>query len=695
MMKYFTEIFLLLLLPTFALTQNTFFYTPGTQHEADSLGLILRTTTNDTLKMSICKDLAFYYSEINRDTALYFGEKQFALSNKLGQKLWQAAALGEIGYVTQRLNNYPKSLISLTEAITIAEDEKKETGCALPNKFSRDGNVHNARLIILAAIYQQTGFLFGVLGINDRATSNFQKALKVCETVDDKVGLGDAKMNFGEFCLRANKLDSAYMLEKSALEISNISGSVGYQGFMLRVIGQVYLQKGNLDSAKAYLVNAVKVSQIQNNLADEADTYIPLAELYKITNQLDSSLYYAKKSLKIYEKIHVPAGINNAYAGISTAYQLLSKSDSAFIYLKIAKTFSDSLSKAEIQKIYQFQNIDFNYKIALQESEKKQMQEANTRKVYGLLSGLGLFSLLGIFLYRNNLQKQKANILLEKTLSTLKSTQNQLIQSEKLASLGELTAGIAHEIQNPLNFVNNFSELSVDLTKDLNAEISKKPMDEAYVKELMSDLSDNQEKINRHGKRAASIVSGMLEHSRASTGKKELTDINKLADEYFRLSYHGLRAKNKDFNAEMITHFDTTIPKIEIIPQDVGRVILNLINNAFYAVNEKRILDNGRQTTDNGNKNINTEIYSPTVTVSTLKTDNAIEIRVKDNGTGMPHSVREKIFQPFFTTKPTGQGTGLGLSLAYDIITKGHGGELKVESTEGIGTEFTILFHEK
>ena len=684
-----------LLLPTFALTQNTFFYTRGTQHEADSLGLILRTTTNDTLKMSICKDLTFYYSEINRDTALYFGEQQFALANKLGQKLWQSAALGEIGYVTQRLNNYPKSLISLTEAITIAEDEKNETGCALPNKFSGDGNVHNARLIILAAIYQQTGFLFGVLGINERATSNFQKALKVCEIVDDKVGLGDAKMNFGEFCLRANKLDSAYMLEKSALEISNISGSVGYQGFMLRVIGQVYLQKGNLDSAKTYLLNAVKVSQIQNNLADEADTYIPLAELYKITNQFDSSLYYAQKSLKIYEKIHVPAGINNAYAGISTAYQLLSKSDSAFIYLKIAKTFSDSLSKAEIQKIYQFQNIDFNYKIALQESEKKQMQEANTRKVYGLLSGLGLFSLLGIFLYRNNLQKQKANILLEKTLSTLKATQNQLIQSEKLASLGELTAGIAHEIQNPLNFVNNFSELSVDLTKDLNVEITKKPIDEAYVKELMNDLTDNQEKINRHGKRAASIVSGMLEHSRASTGKKELTDINKLTDEYFRLSFHGLRAKNKDFNAEMVTDFDTSIPKIEIIPQDVGRVILNLINNAFYAVNEKRILDNGRRMTDNGNKNMAAEIYSPTVTISTLKTENAIEIHVKDNGIGMSKSVCEKVFQPFFTTKPTGQGTGLGLSLAYDIITKGHAGELKVESTEGIGTEFIILFNEK
>ena len=330
--------------------------------------------------------------------------------------------------------------------------------------------------------------------------------------------------------------------------------------------------------------------------------------------------------------------------------------------------------------------------------EVEKIAYQNRMKQYGLLAGFATAIMIGFMLYRNNLREKKDKKLLqekneevnlqknkaENALTILKATQNQLIQSEKLASLGELTAGIAHEIQNPLNFVNNFSELSVDLTKDLNAEITKKPIDEVYMKEIMHDLTANQEKINLHGKRASSIVKGMLEHSRASTGKKELTDINKLADEYFRLSYHGLRAKNKDFNAEMITHFDETIPKIEIVPQDVGRVILNLINNAFYAVNEKRILDDGRRTTDAGKK------YEPTVTVSTKKLDNAIEISVKDNGTGMPKAVRAKVFNPFFTTKPLGQGTGLGLSLAYDIITKGHGGELKVESAEGEGAEFII-----
>ena len=293
--------------------------------------------------------------------------------------------------------------------------------------------------------------------------------------------------------------------------------------------------------------------------------------------------------------------------------------------------------------------------------------------------------LIGFILYRNNRQKRKANAVLEKTLSTLKATQTQLIQSEKLASLGELTAGIAHEIQNPLNFVNNFSELSVDLVKDLKDEIEKPDIDKEYVSELFTDLSQNQEKINHHGKRASSIVKGMLEHSRASTGVRELTDINKLADEYLRLSYHGLRAKDTTFNADFSTDFEGNLPKMEVIPQDIGRVLLNLINNAFYAVHQRAQLSKSSKLLESSG-----ESYTPSVSVATKQLENAIEILVKDNGTGMPESVRTKVFQPFFTTKPTGQGTGLGLSLAYDIVTKGHGGTLEVESTEGVGSEFII-----
>jgi two-component system, NtrC family, sensor kinase len=298
-----------------------------------------------------------------------------------------------------------------------------------------------------------------------------------------------------------------------------------------------------------------------------------------------------------------------------------------------------------------------------------------------------------------NLSDEKQQILaaqnetLEKQIEArtveLIASQKQLIQSEKLASLGELTAGIAHEIQNPLNFVTNFAELSVDLAKDLNDEIQKTDIDKEYIEELLTDLTSNQEKINHHGKRASSIVKGMLGHSRESLGVKELTDINKLADEYLRLSYHGLRAKDKGFNADFKTDFADPLSKIAVVPQDLGRVFLNLINNAFYAVHQRKLLSGDSKLS---------ESYTPSVLVTTQEIDNQIVIRIKDNGTGMPESVKAKVFQPFFTTKPAGSGTGLGLSLSYDIVTKGHGGTLEVESTdgtsrdnrEGVGTTFTI-----
>ncbi len=266
-------------------------------------------------------------------------------------------------------------------------------------------------------------------------------------------------------------------------------------------------------------------------------------------------------------------------------------------------------------------------------------------------------------------EKQRA----EDALSVLKETQTQLIQAEKMASLGELTAGIAHEIQNPLNFVNNFSEVSNELIDEMNEELDTGDLEE--VRALSAEIKQNLEKIHHHGKRADSIVKGMLQHSRSSSGTKEPTDVNALCDEYLRLAYHGLRAKDKAFNAMMKTDFDKTIGNIHIVPQDIGRVILNLITNAFYAVNER--------------KQQHPEGYEPTVSVGTKKRAGNIEISVKDNGNGIPQKILDKIFQPFFTTKPTGQGTGLGLSLAYDIV-KAHGGQLMVESKPNEGSLFIL-----
>jgi signal transduction histidine kinase/ligand-binding sensor domain-containing protein len=285
---------------------------------------------------------------------------------------------------------------------------------------------------------------------------------------------------------------------------------------------------------------------------------------------------------------------------------------------------------------------------------------------------------------------------IEKAYTELKTTQAQLIQAEKMASLGELTAGIAHEIQNPLNFVNNFSDVSVDMLEELDEEMEAGNKRE--MKAITSDLKQNLSKISHHGKRASSIVKGMLEHSRSGAGEKQPTDINALVDEYLRLSYHGLRAKDKSFNADFKTNFDPNLTKVEVIPQDIGRVLLNLINNAFYACAERsRSAVHDKTLTGFETLSGLEENYKPTVTVSTKNLGDRIEISVKDNGNGIPEEIKNKIFQPFFTTKPTGQGTGLGLSLSYDIVTKGHGGELsvrtpleKVETKPGGGTAFII-----
>ncbi len=342
-----------------------------------------------------------------------------------------------------------------------------------------------------------------------------------------------------------------------------------------------------------------------------------------------------------------------------------------------------SLQDSVLADQNKYRTISFETEQQMSEKELSIAKLENQNKLSSLSRnfsvGIAILLLLIVAGVHNRFRtKKRANLILEKTLSDLKSTQSQLIQSEKMASLGELTAGIAHEIQNPLNFVNNFSEINTELIEELEQEISAGNPEEVLA--IAKNIRENESKISHHGKRADAIVKGMLQHSRNSSGLKEPTDINALAEEYLRLSYHGLRAKNKSFNATLKTSFDETIGHINVVPQDLGRVILNLITNAFYAVDSRK----------DGSKRAANTRYEPTVSVTTKKIGHTISISVKDNGDGIPEQIRAKIFQPFFTTKPTGEGTGLGLSMSYEIITKGHGGELLVETTEGEGSIFTI-----
>ncbi len=443
----------------------------------------------------------------------------------------------------------------------------------------------------------------------------------------------------------------------------------------------------NYNNAFYYAKEAISYSNNAGVRIDRiAAAYGTLATIFEEKNQRDSALYYGRLSLTTLNKkdprleLYVASFLNDLYAKEGQI-------DSAYKYLTIASALKDSLFSEE--KVKQVQNLEFNKTLRqkqLQQERREAQQVYQTRiKTYGFITGIFVLLLVAFMLYRNNQQKQNANAILQQknieidkqrakaeiALSELKATQAQLVQSEKMASLGELTAGIAHEIHNPLNFVNNFSEVNTELIEEMKKELQTDNKEEALL--LADDIKENEQKINHHGKRADAIVKGMLEHSRASTGKKELTDINALADEHLRLAYHGLRAKDKDFNATIETSFDESIGKIEVIPQDIGRVLLNLFNNAFYAVTEKK-----KTPTLKG------ENYEPIVSVSTKRLNDKIEIRVKDNGVGIPQKAVDKIFQPFFTTKPIGQGTGLGLSLSYDII-KAHGGELRMETKEGKG----------
>ena len=472
-----------------------------------------------------------------------------------------------------------------------------------------------------------------------------------------------------------NKPDSGILYGLRALNYAKKESNNILLAAVYGTLGENYIVKKEFDSS--IVVSKVGIP-ISTDASNTVTLYVNLAQSYLGKQQFDSAMHYAGVIITLARQNNFNNQLQFGYECLSECYEHKGNTDSAFKYFRLAVQTKDELFSA--QKENELKAISLREQAQKQKAEQEKAAYKNRIRMYILLLGMIVVMIIAFILFRANRQKQRAKLKIEQAYNNLRSTQQQLIQSEKMASLGELTAGIAHEIQNPLNFVNNFSEVNKELLTELNEEIEKGNYSGA--KSIAQDAINNQEKINHHGKRADAIVKGMLQHSRSSSGAKEPTDINALADEYLRLSYHGLRAKDKSFNATMKTDFDESIGKINVVPQEIGRVILNLINNAFYAVDEK--------------KKIAGDGYEPVVIVSTkavkpLPTGGGLGalISVKDNGNGIPQKVLDKIFQPFFTTKPTGQGTGLGLSLSYDII-KAHGGELKVKTEEGKGSEFII-----
>ncbi|SDB19651.1 His Kinase A (phospho-acceptor) domain-containing protein [Flavobacteriaceae bacterium MAR_2010_188] len=629
----------------------------------DSLKQELYNATTDSSKLRVYERLAEGIRFSNTKASLAYSDQALDLAKKSADKTKYAQILSLKGATLLEIGRIPESLEAQFESLQISEESKDTATTALI--LNRIGNTHME------------------LGDYPQANKFYILSKDLFAKIDDNTEFNELS-NIGNIYELMGVSDSAMYYQQGVIDYINSKqfirdGKVTVPEAMFRM-GNALKLNGDTLQALNYYKKGIVEAYHDNDNRNLAMNNLLLARLYQNLNQPDSSLKYTKAALEAGNSVLFRKGIYEASLMLSELYSKEGKYDSAYAYISKANIQKDSLTGNN--QILDLQRIVLREQEQRRSKEALAIQEMNTFKQYALLAGLVVFLIIAFILYYNNRQKQKSNKTLTTTLTNLKATQSQLIQSEKMASLGELTAGIAHEIQNPLNFVNNFSEVSNELLQEIQEERNKRKeeRDEELVGEILHDIKQNLEKINHHGKRADAIVKGMLQHSRSSSGEKQLTDINALCDEYLRLAYHGLRAKDKSFNATLETDFDTSLKKINIVPQEMGRVILNLINNAFYAVSEKK-----SQMEDDG-----TYDFDPTVKISTNKTANGLEIKVKDNGNGMPKSVQEKIFHPFFTTKPSGKGTGLGLSLSYDII-KAHNGQINVQTLEGENTNFTIL----
>lgn len=612
----------------------------------DSLKLELHTAKKDARQASIANQIALFYRFQKPDSGIHYAKLGLKLARKYHSPADEERSFYALGFTYSLVGNYPQAIEMLLKARSIAE--KHGLTSSLESIYTNFGSVN--------------------LGLKNypRALVHLKKAYAI-----NPHGVGPCSI-LTRVYTEMQQFDLANHYAQIAFKnLANYPDDFISYYRLLRIFGRLLSTEGKYNSAIDSLKKSYHLSLRNDDLSLSGRAMLDLANVFLLQNQADSAQHYGKQSLMLAQKGGYYQDVVDASQFLSTLYQAHAP-QKALYYYQIASAAKDDLlhlnNSTSIKNMFSFDEQERRYEI-----NQATTAFQNQVKIYALIIGLVVTMLIGLILLRTYRKEKTAKILLqaknetiEANLLTLQSTQAQLVQSEKLASLGELTAGIAHEIQNPLNFVNNFSELSIELAEELREEVKKTDLDKSLIEELAADLASNQEKISHHGQRASAIVKGMLEHARTNKGVKVPTDINVLADEYLRLAYHGLRSKDNTFNAIMETHFDPNLPKIEVIPQDISRVLLNLLNNAFYAVNEK--------------SKLGIEGYQPTVSISTIKQEKGIEIRIKDNGSGISEAVKDKIFQPFFTTKPSGEGTGLGLSLAYDIVTKGHGGTLSLKS---------------
>jgi two-component system NtrC family sensor kinase len=605
-----------------------------------------------------------YYRRINTDSCLFYAHLALDVAKRSKNKLLEALALSDVEWILREKGDLAEALNIQFQSLEIAKQQKSKFGegyelNSIGNTYLDMGDARTALKYYQAShtILLKSSGVYFFWTMNEMS-------------------------NIGNTYEKLNMPDSALDYELRMYHDSHFPFDIEPE--LLGRLGNAYTALGKFDVALRYYRKGLVDAIIAKAPADGMLIDLQLANLFNKMNNADSSIYFAHKAFISAKTLSFPSTELDATRLLADVYASRSNIDSAYHYQHLEINYNDTLFGA-----VKFNKIQHVLSDEQQRQQKLLQEQKDQKDRYQLIAAVAivLFILtVAVLIWRNNLSQRKKNKQLDmqknqlisqrdelqNTLLELKSTQTQLIQTEKMASLGELTAGIAHEIQNPLNFVNNFSEVSVELLEELKEEAKAGNNDDVIA--IAGDLTQNLEKISHHGKRADAIVKGMLQHSQSGSGTKEPTNINALADECMRLAYHGLRAKDKSFNADLVTHFDGSLPKINVIPQDMVRVMLNLFNNAFYAVSQKR-------------KTAGAD-YKPEVSVTTSSGKGQVIIKVKDNGAGIPDAIKDKIMQPFFTTKPTGEGTGLGLSLTYDMVVKGHGGSIKVETKE---EEFTIF----
>ncbi|MFI5153496.1 MAG: ATP-binding protein [Chitinophagales bacterium] len=625
---------------------------------------LLSVGNNDTAKAKIFGSMFWLIVFFNPDSALLISQQELIISRKYKLLHLEYDALSHIGYAQFQMGHYPEALKYEFEALAVAE--------ALKNPVLK-GEMHGG----IGEIYRDEGDL-----TNSLYHLNIWK--KMIDPNDTAIWL-EWYSHAAPVYERLNVLDSALDFAWKSIDLD-----VKFNGAMTLTvtvfyIGNIYFKLCKYDSALKYYHLAIKHSKEYNIKKDLVEIYNSMARLYIKQGVYDSSIRYANLALDTEKEFGFPLGKLESARILGELFRKMNRPDSVIKYLQLSIATQDSMFSQE--KLRQFANLGFREQLLNEQEQTKREQLISRYRMYALIAALVVFGLVATILIRSNRHKQKAYRILqeqkqqtdlqsektEKALSELKAVQTQLVHSEKMASLGEMAAGIAHEIQNPLNFVKNFSEVNAELMNEMQNNLKSGNGEKVFL--LASDIQMNMEKISQHSDRADAIVKGMLQHSHGGKGQKESTDLNALVDQNLRLSYYAIRSKDKTFTCEIKKDFDSTLRNVNVVPQDIGRLFINLFNNAFFSLAEKY-------------KKLGAE-YKPRLDILTKAVGDKIRIHVRDNGMGIPDQIMDKIFQPFFTTKPPGQGTGLGLSLSYDII-KAHGGEITAKSNEGEGSEFVI-----